>query len=262
MPRSPERAGRDSCGPGKLDVVIPVWNEAPWLDRLLPRMRSSSCVASIIVADNESTDGSPGIALRHGCILVRGGRPATARNQGARSARAPIILFLDADTIIPDPSMRAALSAFADDRVSAVHFRTVPLSDSRWVKGVYVVTRLWIGALDRCGISQGIGTAIAVRQPIFHRIRGFREDVAVGEDAVFLRDAAATGRVVYLRDYPVYTSARRLRVEGWLVFPLKVAVWALLRLCKASASLMPYRWCVHDHSVARAEDEIIARLEL
>jgi glycosyltransferase involved in cell wall biosynthesis len=245
-----------------LDVVIPVWNEAAWLERLLCRCRSSGLVGNIIVADNASSDASAAIARRHGCAVVHGGRPAQARNSGGHAARAPVILFVDADTIVPDSSLRAALRELENDAVVAVHFRTIPLTANRWIRGLYTIMRMWIGGLDRLGISQGIGTAIVVRATAFHRIGGFREDVAVGEDTMFLRDIAVLGRVVYLRRHAVFTSARRLYAEGMLAFPLKVAMWALLRLCNTTASLISYRWESYSATLAHREDRHIVGLGL
>lgn len=247
---------------GRLDVVVPVWNEAAWLDRLLSRCKSSGHIANIIVADNVSSDVSRIIARHHGCIVVPGGRPARGRNSGARAATAPKILFVDADTIVPAASLDAALTAFHDDSVVAVHFRTIPLSNDLWIKSLYSLMHWWISGLDQIGISQGIGTAIAVRTTAFRRIGGFREDIAVGEDAVFLRDVAAVGRVVYLRKHAAFTSARRLHVEGGIVFPLKVVLWTFLRLCKTRASFLAYRWDGYSSSLARQEDKVISDLGL
>ena len=161
-----------------LDVVISVRNEAAWLERLLSRCGASRYVRNIVVSDNASTDASAVIARRYGCVLVSGGLPARARNNGARATTSAVVLFVDADTIVPDRSMAAALRAFDDAKVVAVHFKTIPLTTNPWIRGLYLVMRAWIAGLDRIGISQGIGTAIAVRSAAFHRLGGFRETIA------------------------------------------------------------------------------------
>jgi glycosyltransferase involved in cell wall biosynthesis len=55
----------------------------------------------VLVADANSTDGTPEIALafrdRLNVSVIRGGMPSVGRNLGAAQADTPYVLFLDAD---------------------------------------------------------------------------------------------------------------------------------------------------------------------
>jgi len=78
-----------------VSVVIPTRNEAAWLDTNLRILTEIPIVSEIIVADASSTDQTPDIALRRGCIVTDGGRPGAGRNAGRKAATSEFILFLD-----------------------------------------------------------------------------------------------------------------------------------------------------------------------
>jgi len=57
-----------------------------------------------IVVDDGSTDGSAAIARAAGATVARvaqPARPSRARNAGAARARGEILLFVDADVVVP-----------------------------------------------------------------------------------------------------------------------------------------------------------------
>ncbi len=72
----------------------------------------------VFVADAGSTDCTAAIAelcaarLKLQMEIIPGGLPAVGRNAGARRARTPYVLFLDADVELPDPTLlRRAMEA-------------------------------------------------------------------------------------------------------------------------------------------------------
>ena len=90
----------------RLSIIIPVLNEAACLDRSLTDLFSRSWIrqhGEVIVCDGGSDDGSPEIAARHPCRLVHSGAGrALQMNTGSRSAQGDILLFLHADSQLPD----------------------------------------------------------------------------------------------------------------------------------------------------------------
>lgn len=88
----------------KLSIIVPVLNEAQalplLLERLLPLVRHD---CEVIIADGGSSDGSADIAQCAGFTLVRSahGR-ARQMNAGAARATFDTLLFLHADTQLPD----------------------------------------------------------------------------------------------------------------------------------------------------------------
>jgi len=243
-------------------VVIPTWNEQAWLPRLLASLHSHPDVREIIVADNSSTDMTVSIAASSGCSVVRGGRPARARNAGAGIAQSDVIMFVDADAVVPPEATSRALQLLLTADVSVVHFPLVPLSQNVLVKACYKIMDWYLYLLHRISVPQGMGSYLAVRRSDFWRIGGFREELAAAEDVDFVRRAARHGVVCYDRTCSVYVSARRLRLENPAWYIVKAMVWALLRLTRTRASLFPYRWETYPESFALEENAQLQRSDV
>jgi glycosyltransferase involved in cell wall biosynthesis len=96
-----------------LSIIIPSYNEEKYLPKLLKSIKKQDFKDyEIIVADNNSKDNTRQIALSYGAQIVDGGRPATARNNGVKVAKGDYLLFLDADTILPQHCLSKALNQF------------------------------------------------------------------------------------------------------------------------------------------------------
>ena len=242
----------------RIDVIIPTWNEELWLPRLLNCLKGSKVVRSVIVADNASEDNTRIIAQAYGCRLVQGGRPAKARNTGALRASADILLFVDADTVLPVGYLGGLIELFHDKSLVAVYFRNLPLSSRKSTLLLASIIDAYIRLVGLLGISQGMGTCIAIRANVFQISGGFPEDVEVGEDACFLRSLSRFGNVRYIRTLPVYTSSRRLRLDGPAIYLGKLLVWTILRLLKLRSSVFKYNWRPYPAEFATLEDDIIA----
>src|SRR5688572_16517350 len=89
-----------------ISLVIPAWNEAAFLPRLLDtvaaaraRYRGGAERVEVIVADNGSTDATAAIATARDCRVASVARRciAAARNGGAAVARGKLLAFCDAD---------------------------------------------------------------------------------------------------------------------------------------------------------------------
>lgn len=79
-----------------VDVVLPCLNEAPALPWVLSRVPAGY---RVVVADNGSDDGSPGIAEAFGATVVTA-HPrgfGAAAHAGLVAATADVVCFLDAD---------------------------------------------------------------------------------------------------------------------------------------------------------------------
>lgn len=82
-------------------AVIPVYNQAPLLARLLETMEAQTLpFTEVIVVDNASSDGAPDLAEAAGCKVIRLGSNtgfAHAVNTGWKAARSPWIAILNSD---------------------------------------------------------------------------------------------------------------------------------------------------------------------
>ena len=227
----------------KFSVVIPTWNEARLIPALVRSLWSSSAVAEVIVADNDSEDHTADLAGEQGCVVVQGGRPGFGRNAGAAVASEPLILFLDADVVVGAEVIEYISEIFTDESVNLVICPLVPLSDRRLIRACYLAMDFYLRICNKIGLNQGVGSLIAVRKDAFSQVKGFDERIRAGEDAHFVRQVGRiVGGVRYSRKVRVEVSARRFDLESPVVFLLKVGLWAVLRLCGLRISILPYKW--------------------
>jgi GT2 family glycosyltransferase len=109
-----------------LGVIVPVYNGGLQLSRCLEGLLLSEFRNfEVIVVDDCSTDNTPQIIERFGVRLVRTPRtlgPAGARNWAAGLTQAPILVFVDADVVLPPHALGLVAGEFARDPQLAAMF--------------------------------------------------------------------------------------------------------------------------------------------
>lgn len=109
----------------KFSVIIPAYNEAEYLPRLLDSIEVAKSNYSggpesveVIVADNDSIDRTAEVAAAHGARVVRveKRRIAAARNGGAGAACGEILCFIDADSAVHPQTFDAIDRAMKTNR--------------------------------------------------------------------------------------------------------------------------------------------------
>ena len=93
--------------PGSVSAVIPNWNQAELLRRVLDDLGHQTCpLGQVVVVDNGSTDSSPEVASHAGAHLIRFSRNegfARAVNRGVANSSSEWVLILNNDvTFGPD----------------------------------------------------------------------------------------------------------------------------------------------------------------
>jgi rSAM/selenodomain-associated transferase 2 len=149
-------------------------------------------------------------------------------NQGARDATGDVLLFLHADTRLPDSAFDDIHRALSDSQCVGGRF-DVQLDGAHWMLRV-------IGSMIslRSRLSQ-VATgdqAIFVRREIFAALGGY-PDIPLMEDLAFSRALKRAGRVACLRSR-VVTSARRWERNG--IWRTTFKMWALKSLYLAGIS--------------------------
>src|SRR5437867_3710963 len=90
-----------------ISIIVPAYNEEALLGATLRALdearRTLAEPSEIIVVDDGSSDRTGDIAAAGGARVVRVQlrQIAGARNAGARAARGDLLVFVDADTIVP-----------------------------------------------------------------------------------------------------------------------------------------------------------------
>ena len=226
-----------------ISVIIPAYNEEKALPETLRRLLSQAGDYEVIVVDGGSTDRTRSIAESFGFDLCESeSRPsslvsrrppdasretlhasrllltapkgrASQMNAGAKVARGEWLLFLHADTTLPDGALARLNGMEADGLVQAGGFRH-RFSGSDWRLAL-------ISCLDnfRCVRSRIIygDQALFVRRSLFGQLGGF-PDQPILEDVAFCEKLIQVTTPILL-DPPVLTDSRKFVQMGiWRSF--------------------------------------------
>ncbi len=163
------------------------------------------------LADADSSDGTPGIARSYAEWLrievIQGGLPAVGRNNGARLANTPYVLFIDADIEISDPTLiRRSLELMQRQKL---HCLTTNIACPR---GGYLDRCLYAGnnLMQRLSslyrpFSTGMYMMFDVAQ--FKTLGGFHEHALYAEDYL-LSQKVARRRFAVVPGHVVTTNRR------------------------------------------------------
>ena len=198
-----------------ISVIIPAYNEEETLPTTLQHLLKMSGRYEVLVVDGGSRDSTVQVASQHTRVQVVSapkGR-ASQMNAGAKQAQGEWLLFLHADTCLPEDALTRLNGLEMDARVEAGGFLH-RFSGSDW--------RLrMISALDnfRSARSRVIygDQALFVRRALFERLGGFPE-VPILEDVAFCQKLLCVTTPVLLAP-PVVTDARKFIKMGlWRSF--------------------------------------------
>ncbi len=191
-----------------ISIIIPTLNEEKNVEACLGSCRSSPATETIVV-DGESGDRTVEIARSLGArvILSPPGR-SRQMNLGAREAEGDFLLFLHADTRLPEgfaDCIRKVLSR-PEIVAGAFLFRL----DAR-SPGLSIIQRIANWRSRRLQLPYG-DQAIFLKKETFEKIGGYPE-MPIMEDYEFIRRVRRRGRI-FTAPLPVLTSARRWRELG------------------------------------------------
>ncbi len=172
----------------------------------------------MLVADANSTDGTPEIALafrdRLNISVIPGGMPAVGRNRGAALAETPYVLFLDADIEMAHPAViRRALELAQAKDLHCVTTNILCREGSWFDKALYAGNDVF-QYLSRIHKPFATGMFMLFECAKFRELGGFNEGAQFGEDYL-LSQRVARGRFGIVRG-GVYTTNRRFQKMGHL----------------------------------------------
>jgi len=211
-----------------LSCVIIALNEEKYLPLLLESLRKQTFKdLEIIVADYNSKDRTREIAESYGCRITLGGNYTVGRNNGARAAKSDYLLFLDADSTLPENFLEVNFQKFKESGNGTGTVPVKPMSTRLVDRTFFEFYNLWASLMSRLS-PHSAGCGIFARKDVFDAIGGFDERVVFAENHDFTRRAKKYGFVIL--PVPMYTSVRRLDKEGRLKFMAKYAYSGLYRL--------------------------------
>ena len=193
----------------RLSIVMPVLNEAAGIAAALAALAPLRARdAEVIVVDGGSRDGTPDLArpLADRVLTAPRGR-ALQMNAGATAATGDAVLFLHADTRLPDDADALVFAALKNMRVWGRF-------DVRFADGALPLVAASMNVRSRLsGIATG-DQAMFMTRNAFSRAGGFPE-IALMEDVALSACLKHLSRPACLRAR-VTTSPRRWRRHGTL----------------------------------------------
>ena len=202
-----------------VSIVIPVLNEARLIHTTVTSLNRLRGQFEVIVVDGGSTDET--VTLAESCglpVIVAPRGRGQQMNAGAAVTKGDALLFLHADTHLPENALELIEAALQTPDVGGGNFN---LRFAGATHGAKVLTCIY-PLLRYFGLIYG-DSAIFVRRNVFEAVGGYRE-IPLFEDADLYRRLREKGLFVRLSKYAV-TSARRFEGRFWRTFGL----WALLQ---------------------------------
>lgn len=172
----------------------------------------------IIVVDNHSTDSTSDVAVSFGASVVSEPKRnvARVRNAGANFAKGNILVFIDADTIVPAELLCRINQLMA----SPACLGGAADTDYRAAKPVVkIYLQVWRIIGKFAGMAQGASQFC--RREVFDSLSGYDESIYMGEDVEFhwrLKQLARrrNGNVCFIEDLQVVPSTRRF--DQWPIW--------------------------------------------
>jgi glycosyltransferase involved in cell wall biosynthesis len=202
-----------------LSIIIPTKNEENYLPLLLNSAKSQDFSdLEIIVADAFSIDRTREIAKNYGCKIVDGGVLPKGRNNGAKNSKGDLLLFCDADIILPDGFLKKALKEIDEKKLDVAGTLQRPISVNKKFKDlkykiIYGVANQWMKIMQYTP-KPFMQSCIFAKKEIHEKINGFDETLIFGEDSEYAKRAKKFGKFGILNSDKVFISPRRFEEEG------------------------------------------------
>jgi glycosyltransferase involved in cell wall biosynthesis len=218
----------------KLSVIIPAYNEENFLPETLRAVVAAvaNLPCEIIVVDNKSSDKTAQIAKDFGAKVVSESERniAKVRNTGAENACGDVLIFIDADTIVPPTLFLKIADVMKDEKCfgGAVSVEYEEFK-RKWMNLYMPGWKFWSTVFN---MKQG--ATQFCRNTVFERLNGYDTGIYVGEDIEFywrLTKFAKQngGHAFFIKQPKVKTSSRRLdRISFWKTFILMNPIYIML----------------------------------
>ena len=226
----------------KVSVIIPAYNEEQCLPETLERigraLSIAACPAEIIVVDNDSQDGTKQVAEACGVkvLLEKEHNISKVRNTGAENSTGNVLIFIDADTLVP-ATLFQKITAVTEDEKCFGGAVAVEYEDfaRKWMKFYLLGWKFW-GTV----FNMKQGAAQFCRRFVFEALEGYDQTIFMGEDVEFYwrlsKFAKRNKGYLYFVEQPkVITSARRFdQMSLWKTFLLTHPIFIRLTWRKKS----------------------------
>src|SRR3989338_2488141 len=205
-----------------LSIVIPAFNEERCLPRILDSIKAQNFKDyEVIVVDDCSKDKTRTIAKSYGhkvfTVFCKG--PGKARNNGALKACGDMLLFLDADSILPNSFIMDSVCEIKQRGLSSATVSIIPLSEKVVDKLFYLFYNSWQKIVQYFN-PHAAGVCIFIKRDIFEKLNGFDLTITFAEDHDLAKRSRRYGKFRVINSTKIYNDVRRFNKER----RLKIAV--------------------------------------
>jgi glycosyltransferase involved in cell wall biosynthesis len=209
-----------------LSFVIPAYNEEALIGQTLRTLLNSAQALEepyeVIVVDDASTDRTAEVARSFGAtvIPVNLRKISAVRNAGVRAARGEILIFVDADTLVPAEALVSAVENIRQGAVGGGARVQMDYGVPLWAPAL-----MTLASWSLCRLRLAAGCFLFARRDTFEAVGGFDEEYYASEEIHLSRALKAKGRFVIVSE-AVITSGRKARLFSARQLLLQMAILA------------------------------------
>ncbi|HSX08365.1 MAG TPA: polysaccharide deacetylase family protein [Candidatus Saccharimonadales bacterium] len=209
-------------------VIILARNEEAYLTKTIQAVHAQDYAGKIevLVINNASVDKTDEVARKAGAKVIYEGRVGMpqGRETGRLAAKGEIIVYVDADTLLPPHYVSTMVRTFEErPRTVAVsnpfHFYDAAGNRShRWLTAfffglIYPLESILLHLMGRS--NQVLGANFAVRSEALEKVHGFDTSITFsGEDLAISKRLSTVGTITILPHLYTETSDRRFAAYG------------------------------------------------
>ena len=238
-----------------VSIIIPTLNEERYLPILLESIfRCTSPRMEIVISNSPETKDKTLEVVEYykerapshiSLQSIASSKPGVSnqRNSGAQHATNDVLIFLDADTCIPQPDrVQELVDLFLKENLAAASCRFLPLDkDPRAL--LYYTTLYGFHKLVEKRDPYALGACIITTKSVFEACHGFDPSIKVNEDANFCLKASNFGSFKVLPTV-LQISTRRFRQYGYVRMGFLYIWMAISRTLfgERRDESIPYEW--------------------
>jgi GT2 family glycosyltransferase len=146
--------------------------------------------------------------------MQKGEGIAGAKNDGADVAKGKILATMDADVIPTTTWIEKLLTWFAGDRIIGLAGVSASIEQDSISRLSLSLLALWARLCAAIGRPLLSGQGSAIRLDVFKKIGGFNPEFNMIHDVEIGMRARKYGKIVFDKNWIVYTSSRRIKKMG------------------------------------------------
>ncbi|MCX8194085.1 MAG: glycosyltransferase [Candidatus Pacearchaeota archaeon] len=181
----------------ELSIIIPTLNEEKYLPKLLRSLKTNlkNINVEIIIVDAHSKDKTLALAKKSGIknlrIFITKKGAAYQRNYGAKKAKAPLLLFLDADVVLPKDFLKKTLEEIKKRKLDVAACYCKPDKKKFFEICAFGLANIWMRIFEK--IKPFGQSCYFVEKKLFEKLKGFDTSLSFGEDSELLERAKKSG---------------------------------------------------------------------